>query len=82
MNTKKMDYIERLSDNIILVNDVIVVKRGNAYTIQDRFESLSEREWDVLRRFLIEERVALEHAADSAVNTMLKELGIPRFYES
>ena len=42
MSIKKMDYIERISDNILTVNDIIIVNRDGHYSVKDKYESLSE----------------------------------------
>jgi protein subunit release factor A len=46
--------------------------------IKDIFDTLSKSEWKSLWDFLLSERIALEFEAESAVNNLLLELGIPR----
>jgi len=88
MNTDINMHIVRTSSTSIHINNKIVNAvessdgKGLKYVPAHKDYKISLDEWDALMNFLISERELQMFLAESAVNVMLKELGIPKFYES
>jgi hypothetical protein len=82
MSKNVMTHICRLSPNTVLVNDILVVKVAGSYRVHDKFQSLTQKEWNNLKDFLVTEAVALDKLITKKINKMLDELNIPRISEN